>query len=548
MPRKIAPVSEPMPPEIHEKFCSRFVLLSSRGLPWFDIERGEMVTTKAVISWIEHEFNLNFCELPAFANTTFYSSYEDKLESIYLRRYKRDRGGVDGIRLAHAPQYAPNKPLIFPENGKLWVNKWRGWGEKRGDISPFLQLISEAIMAPDDEVSFMLNTIAARMQTTGHIPYCIMLVGDPQTGNLILDCLAAAFGRHTTYLSHTNIRMMKKNWIDRSSLCIIRDGRKFLTNMNDATYLSNLVMTEELASSATDGDKKQEKFQIPVDKNKCLFVISAEPTTYFNQTHYAKFGMASAACAFQVIRPREDLLREVSDWVRQPKSGPALAYYFVNRELNGFQTPAWPPNTQFMNHLRKQAEAPFVTAVKEASNGPENPCAVWISRSLEWADGVMASVLSTQADKELAESIRLFMPELKIAPFYTAAEISMMFPETKADLISANRLPEGRKKHRKVYLHEGIGQDLQLAGIPILVSRDSQGFLHRGKYETFFVIHDRDRWRKPMSQEEFEAAYASFGTYRDYVAMGGKYGKAEKPVKLVDPTKQLWWRQRAKAW
>lgn len=440
----------------------------------------------------------------------------------------------EGIRVAHTPTYYPNKPLIFTENGLTYVNKWTGWDVKEGDTSPFTDLLSASLTASEKEVTCMLDTIAKRMQSSCHIPYGIVFMGCIETANVILSCLEAAFGKHCVSVLPSYVYSPRKAWLSLSSLVICRNGRQFCTTKNFSNGLTNIIMTDAIHDLHPDSSAPTQKHRRCENRNRMLFVIAAEAQAM--PKSYAKYLAFPSSCmAFQVVRPSETIIKNAVNFYKSENGGPALANFFVNRDLSAFELSHFAPPTQFRNLMIKSQETPFVSAVKDALASGENPCATWISRSLEWADAICASAAIQKshhfmpASKETAEAIRAFMPELKISPFYTAAELIMMFPEamsgekyrawsTEPDIVGANVT---NPKYQEYVAHE-----LRSAGVHILPSENPKGFLRSGKFENFFVVHDQESWKKPLTQEEFEKVYESFGTYRDYVRLGGKYGKS----------------------
>jgi hypothetical protein len=117
------------------------------------------------------------------------------------------------------------------------------------------------------------------------------------------------------------------------------------------------------------------------------------------------------------------------------------------------------------------------------------------------AKGVPVSL----ADKQRAEQIIATLPEITIRPWYTAEEISLMFPHVQTYRV---------EKH----LRPGfISRELRSGGLPYLSPLDNpKGFQRGGMHKHYFIVAEHEKWLDPMTQEEFEREWAKFPNYRVY--------------------------------
>ena len=523
--------TKPIPEDIAEALRERFIRMDDRFKNWFCLLSNDTRSTDSIANWIHAKYGVNV----------------DK-KTLYDFR--------EGMKTANRVTFRPNKPKVFEdEQGYFCVNKWEGWKDAvgpdgtQGDIEPFMTFIGAALGASPQEVGILFDTVAVRLQRDEHIPYGLLFMGDLEASSIILNTFSACFGKNACGISSSQVFSRDRRWISYSSLAVVRDGAQVARNPSFASALSNLIMSPVIVNTGTSSRKVTNRYEII---NRLLVMIASEANDY--AFSYSGMHIRPLACmTFQVLKPSDQICENVLKWLKDPKSAGYLTHWLLNRNIKDFETPHFAPPTQYQKILKKVHNRPFQVIAQNMRECDENMCAVWVSNSLEWADSVMASAkMNVKSGKdlvELASSIRAFMPEIKICPFYTAAEIAQMFPEALETFKAKLSAGGSNYEHTKM-----VGMELISGGLPFLVSEDPRGFLRAGIYENFFVVHDFARWHKPLSQKEFDELYDSFGTYRDYTKLG-TYGKVRRSsYEVPDPgygspgakpegaKNKLWWR------
>lgn len=497
-----------VPEHVIRAIAERFICMDDSNRTWFDLKSNETRASTSLINWVHATQGLLF-------------TY-DAIKAIRPR-----------IRSANRVAYHPNKPRIFEDDtGYICVNKWTGWKTEEGDIVPFLTFLREAISGNVADISLLLDTVAARMQRNDHIPYGFIFVGDMETSNIIMNAFAEAFGESACGVSANQIFSKDRRWINYSSLAVVRDGSCIARKPGYASAISNLIMSPTLVNTGTSSRKATTRYETV---NRLLMMVAADVHD-FRSTDYGGSIKPTACVPIPTRRTTDTVRTNLLKWLKNPSSGPIIADWLLERDISGFEIANFAPENQYDKMLATVYAKPFQRVARNILESEENACAVWISNSLEWADRILSSVKSSEKDRETAESIRAFMPEIKISPFYTAKEILNMFPDVSARMKSRNT----RESEEYASM---VAMELASGMLPVLMSsEDPRGFMRGGKFEQFFVVHDFERWKWPISQKEFDKVYSSFGTYRDYVALG-TYGKVNKNAEDAKPA--LWWRSNA---
>ena len=137
---------------------------------------------------------------------------------------------------------------------------------------------------------------------------------------------------------------------------------------------------------------------------------------------------------------------------------------------------------------------PVANAMMRSGNQP-GIIKQWVASAYQWA-------LDNRGPD--AGAIKAWVPHFQPRPFYTAAELTPMWPA----LVAAMGLP-----FRNVNYSPGrLANALDYAKLPLLI-RDDGGVWFRdparpGEESTYYIVEQVHYWKKRhLSQEEFEDAY-----------------------------------------
>lgn len=133
----------------------------------------------------------------------------------------------------------------------------------------------------------------------------------------------------------------------------------------------------------------------------------------------------------------------------------------------------------------------IIKAMKEAGNGP-GVIRQWLEPVAQWAES------SKGPD---AEALRAWLPLFQHRPFYTAEELSPIFPALAVGMGIVPKLYAPKEPHR-------LAQELLYGRLPLLVKPDgTRDYTNplTGRTGDYFIV-ERLRFWEPMrlTQQEFE--------------------------------------------
>lgn len=400
---------------------------------------------------------------------------------------------IDGV------DYFPGEGDFVKRDGETFLNAWRGWHSKDGDVTPFLKMTESLFGRGTEESRFILDLVAWHAQNPmRYIPFGVIMTGHSPSADAWLGAIVSAFGENGSYFIPSTVNKYR-TWMLRMSVGVCSLGSAGMQMATSRAALTGLVRSTR--HHTPNGYATEE-----VHNRALLFATST-------------VGMDAMLLEEGVYYPLQANMAEpleLADFRAWYETGGAqiVMHHLLTRDVSDFILPATPPENHYTRVLMVENLQPYGRLAYEMMRSEINVVAQWISDSLEWAEKASLSGLPTE--QVIAENILSTFPDMTVRPWYTADEILLMFPNVYREH-ATNKNNFGNSK-RAQNLAGLVSSELRSAGLPILMPADgSPGFRMGGKVDNFFIVAEHDRWNVPISQERFDGEMKSFPTYREYV-------------------------------
>lgn len=387
--------------------------------------------------------------------------------------------------------------MVETDTGGLALNVWHGWNKEEGDVMPFLDL-TEFLLSetPEEHRLLPLQLLAYKAQNPQlKIPLALVLIGDPGSGKTLwTECVQAAFAPYSITLPSSALRDNFQGWLERTLLAVInevepedlergQDRLKALVSdlerpMNEKyrvarqirSYTSYiLTANRRAAGSFSHGDRRM--------------IVIGTPQGKMAQTFYQK----------------------VADW-KNKGGGRALLNWLLTVDLEGWRPPREAPMTPEKAMAYRESLSPIQMLADDSESVDGSTIMLWINNALAWANMAVASNNTTQA--RAAQEVIDSYNELHVRDWYTPEELSHMFPQIAATLYGARNFGHT--------VAGELSRQLRDAGVPYLTCADDpRGFRWQGRVQQFLVLANRDEWKKPLRQVDFERQMQNWPKYCD---------------------------------
>lgn len=395
--------------------------------------------------------------------------------------------------------YFPGEGFIVERGEARFANTWMGWGEKDGDIGPFRDFCASLFRRSRLDGERLLNMVAWRAQNpTEHIAYGAIVSGDDSDAALFLAALEAAFSPYTVRMGVVQLKNTHRTWMRDTSLVTIASANQAMQMRAFREALQQVI-----SSPIENQNSNSQALAFKAHRNQFFCCISVASGVDI----YVPVGSNFYIVSSERVPPElSSNLREFLD----NGGGKIITKFLLDRDLSKFVMPHKAPETVASSIAYQEQMTPFERLAYEMRELPVNRVALWISEALEWANAVLdkaaRGMLVSAADRARAEQVVATLPDVTIRPWYTAEEISLLFPH----------VPSSRnEKHLRA---ASVSKELRLAGLPYLIPTDNQkGFMRGGTYKHYFIVSDHEKWLEPLSQAQFDEEWPKFPNYRAYV-------------------------------
>lgn len=400
-------------------------------------------------------------------------------------------------------------PLVETDNGSMGLNVWHGWDAAPGDVQPFLDL-TEFLMrgAPEQFRDLPLKLVAYKAQHPEEkVPLALVLIGDPGSGKTLwTECLQAAFAPYAVTLPSSALRDNFNGWMERSLLACINEVEP-----------EDLEMGQDRLKALVSDMRRpmNEKYRPARQINSyTMYILTA------NKRAAGAFSHSDRRMIVFGIPPEKQAkgwYDAIGDWLRAG-GGRAICHYLLTYDLKGWRPPQSAPVTPEKAMAYQESLTPVQKLAYDCETATENTIMLWLDSALTWANATVGGGNPTAA--RYAQEIIDSYSQIQIRPWYSPDEIAMMFPQIAAAIY-------GNKKVTKTISGE-ISREMRDAGVPYLESSDDmRGFLWRGRIQQFLVLAQREEYRHPITQADFERAMANWPRYCDVKAQMRQKGKVK---------------------
>lgn len=385
-------------------------------------------------------------------------------------------------------------PMVETETGGMALNVWHGWAHAEGDIQPFLDL-TEFLLAdtPEEHRLLPLQLMAYKAQHPEEkIPLALVMIGDPGSGKTLwTECLQAAFAPYAITLPSSSLRDNFQGWLERTLLAVI-----------------NEVEPEDLERGQDRLKALVSDLERPMNEKYRVARQIRSYTSYILTANRRAAGAFSHSDRRMVVigtpptRKDQAFYHRVRDW-KLAGGGQALLHWLLTVDLCGWRPPREAPMTPEKAMAYRESLTSVQLLADDAETVTSNTILLWINQALGWANNAVASnnPVQSRAGQEIIDSYN----DLQIRDWYTSEEMAMMFPHIASTLY-------GSKGTRTV--SGEISRQLRDAGVPYLTCADDpRGFKWHGRIQQFLVIANRDEWRVPITQVDFERQMKTWPKY-----------------------------------
>lgn len=404
------------------------------------------------------------------------------LTSPLARRYK-------DIKFAPG---SDQRELKLP-NGMLALNLFRGLEGEKGDVGPFFELMDWLLSRTDEfDPALVWKTICYKIQNLdARIDLGIMLLGTEGSGKSMFSKIVANMVTpHAKVMNSKGLGSDYNGWLETSLIIAMDEAKGYELKKNMSTLKS--LITERR-------QPMNEKYRKARDvDNHGFFVFTS------NERSAGAFSdddrrMIVIGCPG--VHPEgEAFYQRVGAWMDAGGSR-KLLHYFQEYDLEGWEPPYRAPTTREKRMAFLSNLTPIQQLAYTVKGADKNIVLSWISASLEWAH-------NTPDDSALAAEVAQTLPHIPIRPFYTPEELALLFPHISATLRNA--------KVPGITSANLLAQEFLQAGIDYLrCDENMDGFVHKGLIRQYFIVSDHEKFRAPISQEDFEDLVEDYPTYKE---------------------------------
>ena len=385
-------------------------------------------------------------------------------------------------------------PNLIGNNGRMAMNLWSPVEISRGPVEPFVELSNYLFSnLPPDVQDLPMKLLAYKTQNLQEKPpLALVLIGPQGAGkSLWAEIVRDAFKPYSTNINPKTLESEFQGWLERSIMGVVQE-----MSPEDLKH-----GRERLKSLISDKEQPMNEKYRPVRQvESYTFYIITSNQPGAGAFDYDDRRMIVINCP----PPRE---REFYDRIKiwKESGGAKNVYgYLMDFPLSDWRPPARAPMTQEKYMAYVESLSP-VQRLAEDMRNTMSPTVVkaWLDKAIVWAENMELS-----ANAKLSAMARVVLSSIRdfqIRPWYTAEELTTMFPYISIQFMGAD---SGNPSPGR------MSRELRTNGISYLTnSTDPRGFLYRGRLVQYLVVAQFDRWRAPISQAEFDEYMRSWPTY-----------------------------------
>lgn len=391
--------------------------------------------------------------------------------------------------------FAPNEPKVVDREGLMSLNLWEGYRAEAGDVTPWLDLTEHLFsLLPENERDFAVKLLAYKAKNPAlKIPLSIVLVGPQGCGKSFwAKTVREAFSPYGNAISSTALVSDFNGWIESSLICVIDEAQAVHVAKGGDTLKSLISEQKHYLNEKYRAGRQVDSYT--------LYIMTANDRRVgsYAQDDRRMFVVGTPAPADKSLYDR------CGKWLNDGGAR-HLMQWLLDYDLKGWQPPKSAPMTaeKYMSYI--ESLTPVMRLAEDMKTASQNTVRMWLDGAMEWVRS--AEIAANTAGR--AAEVREVLGRIRVRPFYTPAELMLMFPAIVGQL-------HGIDKSYWVNTPGDLSRQLRECGIQYLRCLDDpRGFMLHGRIQQFLVIADQDKWTEPVSQADFDAAMATFPEYRN---------------------------------
>lgn len=405
--------------------------------------------------------------------------------------------------------FRPGEPRTVPCEGGRALNIWDGFQKHEpGDVTPFLKLTKFLFSNMPAQYRDLPIRLLAYKARNPHkkIPLALVMVGLGGAGKSLWgECVVEAFEAYGKTMSAEQMVGKFNGWAEKCLLAVVDEAEADVLAEHKEKVRSLISQLRIMM---------EEKFR-PQREINCytMFIFNSNKRAVGSYSHDDR-----RMIVVDVPPKREkEFYAEILAW-RAAGGCRHLMHYLLTVDIGDWE----PPSTAPMSAEKAIAYAEGMSAIEQVADDMRNKGSMhlvmeWIDAALSWARSSEQSPNPHIAGQ--ARAMQNNLPNMTVRPFYTAAELVMLFP-----LLTTVKAGQ----FKGIPTAGEISRHLREAGIPYLQNKDNPlGFVVNGKIQQFLAVSDVETWREPMSQAEFDA----LGPWPTYAQMARERAKQSgRPV------------------
>ena len=395
--------------------------------------------------------------------------------------------------------FLPGGDEVVAQDGQTYLNSWQEQTCIAGDVSLYLTLTEWLFRDTlGDGWDWPVKLLAYKTQhPTYKIPLAIMLIGEQGSGKSVWAGLSRlAFGEYGASRNGKDVAQDWNGFLEKGLLVTIDDVHTRQMRANIET-LRTWISEPKI--------ERHEKYLKNREvSNYALLIFTSN---YRDAGAFAHDDRRFLVVGCPPIDRGDEFYGPIWDWFRSGLAGPALYHYFLNYDLEGWRPPVAAPRTAEKRMAYEESLSPFQKLARDMVTSNANVVDMWLRTAEQWALSTLASPNGNDAAQanEILASIQAF----PIRPWYTADELCVMFPHMLRDLQGATR------QYSSAAVPGKVSTALRNNGIYFLRNTDDEdGFMWKGRKQTFLIVCPGAGYPKAMSQEEFNAHMHGMGTFK----------------------------------
>ncbi len=482
-----------------------------------------IIQMNADVAWISREGMLLDLRTDTFLRKDNFKQGDD-FSTVYIEVPTEKGKGTKKLQVASAWLTSPlarrytdtiflpgNEDRIVPlEEGGTAYNRFRPLEGIPGDVEPFFDLYDHVMSRTDEfDIDLIWKIFCYKVQNLdAQIDLGFAFLGGQGGGkSLLVKILNEMFAPYHKTASSDLINDKNNGYLEKCLNLVLHEAKA--SNLHNNIDKLKTMITERTQALI---EKYRSSQQIQV---YALFMYTSNEKSAGAFAHDdRRFIVVGCADAHP---DKEAFYEPIGDWYKN--NGPKkLLHWMQNYDLEGWKPPREAPMTREKRMAYFESLSPVQKIAHEMKQADDHLVARWISTSINWAAAIDAQESAYTA--KLAHDIARDLAHIKIRPFYSSEELTMLFPAIAASL---------RMSARKNMSANQVMYELRNEGVEYLRNVDNlDGFEYRGEMKQYLIVSNQKRFREPITQKHFDKIMKDSLSYRQWVKVQAQKRKLKR--------------------